>query len=233
MPERQSILQFDHVSVEAGLAYDMSLADVTFTLSAGELAMVRMEPQRPRSPLPDAAMGLAELGGGVVGFMGEDWRDMSGYRVAEARGQIGRTFLDGGWISNLDIDENVTLAERHHTRRRLDDIDQEATEFAQIFGLSALPHVRPAVAPRSDLRRAALVRAFLGRPILLVLESPVSRLDTDVLGALVRATSAARSRGAAVLWTADSAEIWGEPALQPTARWRLDMGRLVRADEQT
>lgn len=215
------ILRFDNVAVESHAIYESGIWDVRFTLAPGDLLLVRLEREHRRLPLADAAEGLVAPSQGSVLFLNEDWQKMSADHAAGQRGKIGRVFEDGGWIMDLDVDENIMLAQRHHSWRAEDEIVQEAASLARMFGLPGLPRGRPDKVRRQDLAKAACVRAFLGKPEMLILESPTHGIYADIIVHLVNAVQSARRRGAAVLWTTVDAQAWGNPGLRPTARCKM------------
>ena len=215
------ILSFDGVTLAAQPPYEAGLDAVSFSLKGGELMVVRIEEGLGRLPFADAAQGLVELDAGRVTFLGEDWRAMPPNRSAERRGRIGRVFESHAWISNLDVDENVTLAQRHHTRRPEDEIAAEAAAFAGQFGLVELPRGRPAVIRRSDLRRAEWVRALIGKPQLIILENPTKDVYMDALPGLAGAVKAARARGAAAIWMTDDVRALSHVAPESTQKFEF------------
>jgi phospholipid/cholesterol/gamma-HCH transport system ATP-binding protein len=215
------ILKFDDVTIPSSPHYETELWDVSFELNQGDLLLVRIERENERLPLADAATGLAPPRQGSVQFLGEDWRDMSADRAAARRGRVGRLFEDEGWISDLEVDQNIMLAQRHHTRRSEEEIVEEALQFARIFGLPGLPRGRPASVRRWDLRKAACMRAFLGQPILIILEQPVRGVYADLIAPLLSSVRSARNRGAAVLWTVTDPQIWNQPSIHATRRARM------------
>jgi phospholipid/cholesterol/gamma-HCH transport system ATP-binding protein len=223
-----SILSFEGVTVlDSDPLYDTAIWNAGLRLVPGELALVRLEKEHTRLPLADAATGLAEPEQGIVRFMDETWQDMPPRLAAQRRGTIGRIFEDGGWIAEMPVDENVTLAQRHHSRRPLRDIEDEAAALARTFGLPGLPRGRPAEVRRQDLRRAACVRAFLGNPILLILERPTTGLLPEIMAPLLHSVRTARLRGASVLWTTSDADVWSESAIRPTHRYAMSGSSLV------
>ena len=127
------ILSFESVTLPPHPPYEAGLAGVSFSLNAAELMLVRVEQGLSRLAFADAAQGLVEPDSGRVMFLGEDWRSMPPNRAAERRGSIGRVFEANGWISNLDVDENITLAQRHHTSRPEGEIVAEASALAAQF----------------------------------------------------------------------------------------------------
>jgi phospholipid/cholesterol/gamma-HCH transport system ATP-binding protein len=190
-------------------------------LNPGDLLLVRIERENERLPLADVTEGLTTPEQGNVRFLGRDWTSLSTDEAAAQRGSIGRLFEDEGWISDLDVDENIMLAQRHHTSRRDQDIVNEALEFARMFGLPGLPRGRPGKVRRWDLRKAACIRTFLGQPTLIILEQPVRGVYTDILSPLLNAVQTARRHGTAVLWTVTDTQIWNHPDLRATTRARM------------
>jgi phospholipid/cholesterol/gamma-HCH transport system ATP-binding protein len=216
-----AILNFASVTVESGPEYETGLWQISFTLNPGDLLLVRIERENERLPLADATEGLAAPVGGTVSFLGDDWRTLSADRAATQRGKIGRLFEDEGWISDIDVDENIMLAQRHHTRRTDDDIIDEALNLSRAFGLPGLPRGRPGRMRRWDLRKAACIRAFLGQPRLIIIEQPVRGVYADFMAPLLSAVQAARARGAAILWTVTDPQIWNNRAVRATIRARM------------
>lgn len=226
-----SILKFGEVTVPASAHYETGLWNISFELNPGDLLLVRMERENERLPLADAAEGLVLAAQGAVKFCGEDWHGMSADHAAAQRGKIGRLFDDEGWISDVDVDENIMLAQRHHTRRSEEEIREEAVKFARMFGLPGLPRGRPGRVRRWDLRKAACVRAFLGQPVLVIIEQAVRGVYADLTAPLVNAVQAARRHGAAVLWTLTDPQIWNYPGLRATSRAKM-FGSELRALER-
>ena len=222
MNEPAHILKLHDVSITADDASGPGLCNLNSSLAAGDLVVAFLEKEPARSLLADAAEGLVAPTQGMVTFLGEDWETMSPDRVAQQRGRIGRVFEGECWLSDLDVDQDITLAERHHTRRVRKEIEAEAIQLGQVFGLPDLPRGRSSGISSLDLQKATCARAFLGAPVLLLLENPASGLYADLLAPLLKTVHAARQRGAAVLWTTDQLDVWNNPELRPTTRCRMN-----------
>jgi phospholipid/cholesterol/gamma-HCH transport system ATP-binding protein len=216
-----AILKFDNVTVSASPDYETDLWNISLELNSGDLLLVRIERENERLPLADAAEGLVRATQGSVLFRGEDWQDMSADTAAGQRGQIGRLFEDEGWISDVAVDENIVLSQRHHTQRSDGEILEEALMFARMFGLPGLPRGRPGKMRRWDLRKAACIRAFLGQPKLIILEQPARGVYADFMAPLVNAVQSARTHGAAVLWTVTDPQFWNHPGIHATTRAKM------------
>jgi len=217
----EAVLEFDQVAVQGGHLYDCALWQVNLRLMPGELALVHLEQGRARIPLADAAQGLIEPAQGRVCFLGRDWSTLKAKAKLAARAKIGRVFDEPAWLTELDVEENITLAQRHHTRRAVSTIRYEASQLARRFSLPGLPQGRPSSMRPADLRRAACVRALLGRPELLILERPSAGVYPAIMLALMTAVSSARARGAAVLWTTEDWEVWNDSGINPTMRFKM------------
>ncbi len=202
MPEPEIILEFDR-ALSAPLPGQTAMEELTLQLCAGEMLLVRVEPGHEQLPLADAALGLAPPARGRVIFMGTDWQAAAPDNVLRHRARIGRVFDRSGWISNLDVIENITLAQRHHTRRPIAEIEAEARALARQFGLEEVPRGRPAAVPHRDLRRAEWARAWMGRPSLVCLERPGRGVATEYISQLADAVRQLCARGGAAIWIAD------------------------------
>ena len=221
MNEPTDILRFHDVTIAADREHDSPISGLNLSHAPGDLTVVLWEKEQVRIPLADAAEGLVAPARGTVTFLGEDWQAMTADRAAAQRGKIGRVFEGESWLSGLNVDQNITLAQRHHTRRPIREIEQEATQLCRVFGLPGLPRDRPSSTRWQDLQKAACVRAFLGAPILILLENPTIGIYAEVIAPLINTVREARERGAAVWWTTDELQVWNNPELRATARWRL------------
>jgi len=220
IPEDE-ILSFRGVSIAVPPPYEFGLEDIDLVLKRGELAIVSVDRGHGFTPLADAAQGLLVPDQGGVYFLGKNWSDLRPAAAADARHKIGRVFVEGGWVSNLNIDENITLGQRHHTNLPIDEIYREAEKLGVFFGLKSLPSRRPAMVRRSILRRAGWVRAFSGDPELILLEEPLKDAYTELLHYLIKGLASALTRGAAVLWITSDMRFLDQTRLAPFKTYRM------------
>lgn len=208
MTERDRILSFQDVTLSDGSEHDTGLESLSFDLDPGAFMLVRVETGRLRLPLADGAGGLIAPAAGRVFFKGDDWQRIGPDRAAAHRARIGRIFEAGGWISNLNVTENVALAQLHHSKQPTQAIFEDAETMAVSFGLDGVPRARPTWVPPEDLCRAGWVRALLGKPDLLLFERPLHGVRGEIGALLVDAVQAALDRGAAAIVTTSTAEHW-------------------------
>jgi len=228
--EQRTVLEFCDATVIPASAQFVPLRQVNLQLNEGDLALVRVDASRAELPLADAALGIFLPDSGTIRFAGDQWSTLSPSNQSAHRGQIGRVFHRWGWVSNLNVLENVTLAERHHSKRPTAEIEHEAHTWARRFGLKEIPVGRPTFVEPSDLQRCQWVRAMLGKPDLILLEQP---LDDSLMvhhEELYQAVEQCRRRGAAVVWTTRIDRVWNRAPAPPVKRFRLQGQFLQPAD---
>lgn len=232
MDGTRPILEFADVTRAASPLAPAGVARVSVRLLPGTLVLIRVEEGNEQLPLADLAEGLLDPDEGRVLFLGEEWSVISPEQALRRRALIGRVFDGHGWISNLTVSENIALAQRHHTRRPDREILEEAGALARAFGLGEVPENRPALVPHRALRRAEWVRAFLGRPALVLLEYPMRGVSREYLPPLIGAVREACRRGAAVLWLTDSGCIERHAELPPAARYAMRGTALAAVEDE-
>ena len=197
---------------------------VHFDLLSGELALVRMSNLHQTASFADIFSGLLRPSKGKVRFFGRDWQNVLTDTANAMRGKIGRVFSSGNWLDGFNLLDNILLPQSHHTKMPKDDLRREAANLSKHFGLPGLPTGYPTEYTRADRRKAACVRAFLGRPSLLLLEDPTYGIYPEILSPLVNAIRRARSRGAAVFWMTLTDDVWLDKSI-PASRYFIISGR--------
>jgi phospholipid/cholesterol/gamma-HCH transport system ATP-binding protein len=228
MTSAQPILDVSNAVPLRGLD-ELGMPPISLQLLPGELALIETNDLRRAAWFADLCCGLVRLSEGTVTFLGRDWTAMSRDHAAALRGRIGRVFAEGGWIEFADMATNVLLPQLHHTRRDGRDVREEAAKLACVFGLPGLPMGRPRDLSTKDLARAACIRAFLGEPALLLLESPLHGRFADLMVPLIETLTSARQNGAAAIWLSSNDLVWGDRSIPCSHRLRLREYGLIRA----
>jgi putative ABC transport system ATP-binding protein len=181
-----------------------ALSGLSVTVGAGEFVAVQGPSGCGKSTLLLAAGGLLSPDGGRVLVEGQDLYAVT----AEARSvfraaHIGFVFQQFHLIPYLSVLDNV-LAPTLALKR--EGAEERAGELIAQFGLRDRQHHRPEQLSVGERQRAALARALLNRPALLLADEPTGNLDKDnavlVLDALA---GFARAGGAVLLVTHDAA----------------------------
>jgi phospholipid/cholesterol/gamma-HCH transport system ATP-binding protein len=184
---------------EADLAAGVPLS---LRLLPGECALIETANAVQLAAFADLCGGLIAPVSGHVRLLGRDWQDLPADYAAALRGRIGRVFTTGAWVPFIDVATNILLPALHHTSRDRQELRREALALSHEFGLPGLPLDRPEDLAPADLSRAALVRAFLGEPLLVLVEDSSNQSLSRLAAALSR-VAATCDRGGAVMWLAD------------------------------
>lgn len=227
MPDTTPVLQ---IRSAQPVPEECDLPPIPFDLelSPGDLALVEVRSPAWAAEFADLCCGLIPLREGSVSFLGQDWATMPETMAAARRGRIGRVHGSGAWIGFAGTDLNILLPQLHHTRQPVGDLRDAAARLARDFGLPGLPLVRPEALSAGDLSRAALVRAFLGEPRLVLLEHPVKGQFADLVPPLLNMLAAVRDRGAAGIWLTGSDLVWNDRSFPATERLRFTERGLLR-----
>lgn len=196
-------------------------ATTDVTLRSGDLVVVQPGDEQHEQLLVDVACGLVRPARGTVRFLGRAWSEIRSDQANALRGRIGHVLRRGAWVPHLTLLDNLLLPQLHHTRRPYAQIRTEAARWAAWFGLAGVPLARPDELPPAILRRAACIRAFLGAPSLIIVESSPEGLGDGLLTPLINAMRVMRDRGAAVLWFVQDTDLYEDRSLPATARLRL------------
>ncbi len=208
------------------------LCRVSLEVGAGALALVYRARHAETRPLFDLLAGLRAPDEGRAEFLGRDWSTLSAFDQSRLRGRIGWVWDGQAWISNLDLYENLVLAQRHHTTRSEEDLRREATDLMKAAGFEAIPSGRTHLLRRHELRWAQWARAFLGAPALALLEHPEADTPRESWPRLIELVQRARAGGTAVVWATENEAAWPPALLRATGRFRWEDDRL-RAVEDT
>ncbi len=217
----EELLTMQNVKLPVGADGESAVEGIDCVLSPGALLLVQCDHLSNWIGFSEVALGLLAPEAGVVTWKGNTWVGMSPDAAARERSRIGRVFRGRAWISNLDVDENITLATRHHSKRNPAEIYADAVQLAERFGWSEIPAQRPARLRLHDLQIAQWIRAFVGHPDLVLLEEPcheVSRREGMLLAEWVGEYC---GRGGAVVWMTEREETLNNTSLQPTLRAKI------------
>jgi ABC-type uncharacterized transport system ATPase subunit len=193
-------------------------------LGAGEMVLIESDEATPAGGVGDVVLGMVEPVHGEVWFRGSGWRSMDLTEAERCRRMAGRVWGPGegaAWLQNLDVDENIQLAQRFDPGQSSRAVAERARRVAESFGLRGLPKMRPVAAKRRTLQLAQWIRALLPKDLcLLMLDQPLLGATEEDCGRFLRKVAAARSEGVAVIWIEQGdAQALGL-ALEPTWHFR-------------
>lgn len=119
--------------------------------------------------------GLMQPEQGKITFQGETWLDTDRrIHLPPQRRPIGFVFQDYALFPNMTVEQNLRFA---LSKGESDSIVRELLAIAELTNLASR---FPAQLSGGQQQRVALARALVRRPRLLLLDEPLSALDTDM-----------------------------------------------------
>jgi phospholipid/cholesterol/gamma-HCH transport system ATP-binding protein len=227
LEKQRIVLRFEDTVLTTHRYSRSVLDELNLEVFGGDLFLFRLARSEQTSTFADACAGLIQPSRGAVYCLGRNWQELRPDLANALRGRIGRVFTTANWINHLSLMENILLPQLYHTHRSSGRIRDEAGELAERFGLPGVPLGLPGDFMPADLQRAACVRAFLGRPLLILLQEPTIGMASEILSPLIQAIRDARDRGAAVIWLTRKSAIWNDASIPATHRYRLVARKLM------
>jgi ABC-type lipoprotein export system ATPase subunit len=151
---------------------------VSIEISRGEFVALLGSSGSGKSSVLNLIAGLDHPSSGSVVVQDRDLSKLSREELAKYRLRVvGMVFQSFNLIASMTLAENVELplrfAEVERSRR-----DALAREALKRVGLQARTHHRPTELSGGEQQRAALARALINRPQLLLADEPTGNLDS-------------------------------------------------------
>lgn len=122
---------------------------------------------------------------GNVHLFNQDVSRVKAAKRAQLRRRIGIVFQDFRLLDHLTTWENVALPLRVLGRRK-EDYSEDVTDLLQWVGLGDRMHAYPSVLSGGEKQRAAIARAVIGKPELLLADEPTGNVDAQMARRLLR-----------------------------------------------
>jgi phospholipid/cholesterol/gamma-HCH transport system ATP-binding protein len=152
-----------------------ALDDVNWSVAPGEFWVVAGQEQSGKSDLMMMTAGLMPPAKGSCKVFGIETQSFGESELAD-RLRVGFVFENGQLFNRLTIAENVALPLQYHKDLPPGVADEKARALLDLMGLKPLADITPSNVGLSWLKRAALARALILQPELLLLDNPLNGL---------------------------------------------------------
>jgi phospholipid/cholesterol/gamma-HCH transport system ATP-binding protein len=178
MSEKQNIAAIEMRGVSVGTMRDISFTvveEVNWSVAAGEFWVVGGQQHSGKSDFLMMTAGLMTPVKGSYKLFGMETQFFGEAELAE-RLRVGFVFEGGQLFNHLTIRENVALPLQYHRDLPFAAAAQEAQSLLELMELTPLADIAPPNISDNWLRRAALARALVLKPEVLLLDNPLGRL---------------------------------------------------------
>jgi phospholipid/cholesterol/gamma-HCH transport system ATP-binding protein len=198
MPEAsEPILRFDDVSV---LFDDVAaLSHVSFEAFEGESRIILGAAGSGKTVLLKTALGLIRPSSGKIYVFGKDLTAMRERELADIRSKIGMLFQESALFDSLTIEENVAypLQNQKAIQCPRNEVHSRVAEALKFVELGETLEKFPSELSGGMRRRAAIARAVVTDPPLILYDSPTAGLDpitaNTIMALLIKERDVART----------------------------------------
>lgn len=150
---------------------------LSFSFPPGKISVVLGGSGSGKSTSLRLIGGLIQPQQGRVIVDGEDVTQLSERELQRVRNKLGMVFQGGALLDSMTVFDNLALPLRERTRLSSDEIAQRVRECLDAVGLSDADGLLPGQLSGGMVKRAALARGMVMRPLMLLCDEPLSGLD--------------------------------------------------------
>lgn len=122
---------------------------------------------------------------GLISLFGQDVATLPRHELPNMRRRIGVVFQDFRLLNHMTTYENVALPLRIRDAN-IEDYENNVIELLRWVGLGEKLNVSPEVLSGGEKQRAAIARAVVGRPAILLADEPTGNVDPELAQRLLR-----------------------------------------------
>jgi cell division transport system ATP-binding protein len=178
------LIRFENVGLRYGTGPEI-LRDVTFHILPGSFHFLTGPSGAGKTSLLRLLFMSIRPSRGLIFVFGENLSELTQGGRAELRRRIGIVFQDFRLLDHLTTWENVALPLRVMGKRE-SDYREDVTDLLNWVGLGDRMHAYPEILSGGEKQRAAIARAVIGRPELLLADEPTGNVDPVIANRLLR-----------------------------------------------
>ena len=177
------MIEFSNVGLRYGNGPEI-LRDLTFSVEPGSFHFLTGPSGSGKTSLLRLLLLSLKPSRGRVTMFGEDVSNLSQDRLLQMRRHIGIVFQEFRLLDHLTTFENVALPLRVLGQPE-SEYRPNVTELLEWVGLGERMNALPSLLSGGEKQRAAIARAVIARPKVLVADEPTGNVDPDLSSRLV------------------------------------------------
>ena len=178
------MVRFEHVGLRYGLGAEV-LRDLTFRVDPHSFQFLTGPSGAGKTSLLRLLFLAQRPTRGLISLFGHDVATLSADALATLRRRIGIVFQDFRLLDHMTTYENVALPLRVIGQAE-ESYREEVVELLKWVGLGDRIAALPPVLSGGEKQRAAIARAVIARPQLLLADEPTGNVDPNLAQRLLR-----------------------------------------------
>lgn len=191
------MLTFENVGLRYGVGAE-TLRDVNFQIAPRTFQFLTGPSGAGKTTLMRLIIMALRPTRGLINIFGKDTAALSNEEIAENRRDMGVVFQDFRLLDHLTLYENVALPLRVLGREE-SSYRGEVTELLRWVGLGERAHAFPTILSGGEKQRAAIARALIAQPKLLLADEPTGNVDPTLARRILRLFIELHKSGTAVI----------------------------------
>ncbi|UUP17190.1 cell division ATP-binding protein FtsE [Nitratireductor thuwali] len=191
------MIRFENVGLRYGMGPEV-LRDITFHLPERSFQFLSGPSGTGKTTLLRLLFMSLKPTRGLITMFGKDRARITRQELPLLRRRIGVVFQDFRLLDHLTTYENVALPLRVRGREEA-SYRADVTELLKWVGLGERMHVLPPVLSGGEKQRAAIARALIEQPRILLADEPTGNVDPQLARRLLRLLIELNRMGTAVV----------------------------------
>jgi cell division transport system ATP-binding protein len=192
-----AVIHFENVGLRYGMGTEV-LRDVSFHVPARSFQFLTGPSGAGKTTLLRLLFMSLKPTRGLITVFGKDRSRISARDLPAMRRRIGVVFQDFRLLDHMTTYENVALPLRVRGRDE-SSYRQDVIELLKWVGLGERMHVLPPVLSGGEKQRAAIARALIEQPDMLLADEPTGNVDPPLARRLLRLFMELNRLGTAVV----------------------------------
>ncbi|PHP65639.1 cell division ATP-binding protein FtsE [Zhengella mangrovi] len=191
------MIRFENVGLRYGMGPEI-LRDISFQLPERSFQFLTGPSGAGKTTLLRLLFMSLKPTRGLITVFGKDRTQITRAELPHLRRRIGVVFQDFRLLDHMTTWENVALPLRIRGREE-SGYRNDVTELLKWVGLGDRMHVLPPVLSGGEKQRAAIARALIEQPEILLADEPTGNVDPPLARRLLRLFIELNRSGTAVL----------------------------------
>lgn len=191
------MVRFENVGLRYGMGPEV-LKDINFSIAPRSFQYLTGPSGAGKTTLMRLILMALKPTRGMVELFGQDVSRLDAQTLTAFRRRMGVVFQDFRLLDHLTVYENVALPLRVIGKDEA-SYRAEVVELLRWVGLGERMHAVPAVLSGGEKQRAAIARALIARPELLLADEPTGNVDPGLGRRLLRLFMELQQLGTAVV----------------------------------